>query len=276
VRLAHATDALWQLRYGFPQFLVQAADPAARRKIVEDQPRWRGEIDEAIDGYARGNRTEEERRVLAEWNEAFAKYMDARPRWFELVEAGQLEEAARWRAQTTTPLGAASVRTTTSPLARLADAARRIAGGDLVTSEQGRGFGVVAAEVRKLAERSQAAARQIQDQAAASVMVAERSGELLGQLVPVIQRTATLVQGVAVTSRDQSATVARVSSAMQQIDAVTQRTVSASAELASTAQNLAAQAAGLKELVDFFRAHEGADGPRAPARPAAPRALARA
>ena len=48
--------------------------------------------------------------MLAEWNDVFAKYMDARPRWFELVEAGQLEEAARWRAQTTTPFGAASVK----------------------------------------------------------------------------------------------------------------------------------------------------------------------
>jgi methyl-accepting chemotaxis protein len=110
VRLAHATDALWQLRYGFPQFLVQANDPAARRKILDAQPEWRRQIDEAVAAYARGDRTDEERRVLAEWNDVFAKYMDARPRWFELVEAGRLEEAAAWRAQTTTPFGATSVK----------------------------------------------------------------------------------------------------------------------------------------------------------------------
>jgi methyl-accepting chemotaxis protein len=45
---------------------------------------------------------------------------------------------------------------------------------------------------------------------------------------------------------------------MQQIDAVTQRTVSASGELAATAQELSAQAAGLKQLVDYFRGREQA------------------
>ena len=51
--------------------------------------------------------------------------------------------------------------------------------------EHGRGFAVVATEVRKLAERSQAAAKEIRCLAASSVQVAERSGNVLDELVPV-------------------------------------------------------------------------------------------
>jgi methyl-accepting chemotaxis protein len=122
--------------------------------------------------------------------------------------------------------------------------------------DQGRGFAVVASEVRKLAERAQQAAGAIQDEASASVMVAERSGDLLVQLVPAIQKTATLVQEVAATSREQSSSVSQVGRAMEQIDGVTQRNVSAAHELSATAEQLASHAAGLQRVVEFF--HTGA------------------
>ena len=48
----------------------------------------------------------------------------------------------------------------------------------------GKGFAVVAGEVRKLAERSQAAAQQISDLAKKSVAVAENAGTLLDRTVP--------------------------------------------------------------------------------------------
>ncbi|HSN90855.1 MAG TPA: methyl-accepting chemotaxis protein [Anaeromyxobacteraceae bacterium] len=133
--------------------------------------------------------------------------------------------------------------------------------------EHGRGFAVVAAEVRKLAERAQAAAKEIASLAASSVQVAERSGGLIGELVPTIRKTADLVQEVAAASQEQSSGVTQVSKAMGVVDQVTQRNASAAEELSSTAEELASQAEALQAVVAFFTLAHVAT----PARPAAAR-----
>ncbi|PYQ18462.1 MAG: hypothetical protein DMF79_14930 [Acidobacteria bacterium] len=119
--------------------------------------------------------------------------------------------------------------------------------------EHGRGFAVVATEVRKLAERSQTAAKEISGLASSSVKVAERSGLLLEELVPNIRKTADLVQEVAAASAEQSSGVGQINKAMSQVDQVTQRNASAAEELASTAEEMASQAEALQTLVSYFR-----------------------
>jgi methyl-accepting chemotaxis protein len=120
----------------------------------------------------------------------------------------------------------------------------------------GKGFAVVASEVRKLAEKSRGAAKDISNLASSSTSVAERSGQVLRDLVPSISKTADLVQEVAAASAEQSLGVVQINKAMGLVDQVTQRNASAAEELASTAEEMASQAEALQSLVSSFRVED--------------------
>lgn len=116
--------------------------------------------------------------------------------------------------------------------------------------KHGKGFAVVADEVRKLAERSQVAAQEINQLSTNSVSLAEEAGRIIEQIVPSINRTAELVSGIAVSSKEQSAGISQISMAMTQMDQTTQVSASASEELAATSNELKEQATHLMEIME--------------------------
>lgn len=69
--------------------------------------------------------------------------------------------------------------------------------------EHGKGFAVVASEVRKLAERSQAAAAEISGLSSDTLKLAARAGEMLTKLVPDIEKTAELVEEITASCHEQ-------------------------------------------------------------------------
>jgi methyl-accepting chemotaxis protein len=119
--------------------------------------------------------------------------------------------------------------------------------------EQGRGFAVVAMEVRKLAENSREAAAQISRLTLDSVGVAETAGNLLGEIIPNIRKTADFVQEISLASSEQARAAKDMSIAMNRLDHNAQKTAAAAEELAATAGSMNGYAEQLEDVMAFFK-----------------------
>ena len=122
--------------------------------------------------------------------------------------------------------------------------------------EYGKGFGVVAAEVRSLAERSQQAAAAINELTDSGRMVADRAGVMINELVPEILRTAGLVQEINTASHEQQSGIDQINQAVQRLDQITQQNVQNTEQLALRAAELDEQARQLDEMIRFFQFDE--------------------
>ena len=118
--------------------------------------------------------------------------------------------------------------------------------------EHGRGFSVVAAEVRKLAERSKVAADEIHNLVNGGLKVSQEAGEKSRLLVPDIEKTTQLIKEISAASLEQKTGAEQINMAMQNLNLITQENASSSDELTQSAEQLAVLADRLKEAVSFF------------------------
>ena len=140
--------------------------------------------------------------------------------------------------------------------------------------EAGRGFAVVADEVRKLAEKTMAstsdvatAIKGIQESAAKSIQqvdvavhtieqvteLANRSGEALGEIVAMADETADQVRAIAAASEEQSATSEEITRSISAVSNISQETSTAMNESALAVSELARQMHELRTLTEDMK-----------------------
>ena len=129
--------------------------------------------------------------------------------------------------------------------------------------EQGRGFAVVASEVRTLAQRSADAAKEIKALIGASVerveqgtALVDQAGATMHEIVTAIKRVTDIMGEISSASSEQSAGVAQVGEAVNQMDQATQRNAALVEQSAAAAEGLKNQAEQLVQTVARFKLHE--------------------
>jgi methyl-accepting chemotaxis protein len=154
--------------------------------------------------------------------------------------------------------------------------------------EQGRGFAVVADEVRKLAEKTASATGKIADNiknvqaetkdsvdvmrkgkalAENAVTTARQAEDALHKIVESTDRVMDKVRRIAVATEEQSSAAEEVSQSMSHISDVVRETVRLSEEVKKTAFELSSLSHSTKQQISQFRT-EGAGGAKAPQREA--------
>ncbi len=140
--------------------------------------------------------------------------------------------------------------------------------------EQGRGFAVVADEVRKLAERTGKATGEItgmiqavQQETQESVQLmetgvqevdkgremADQAGNSLGEIVRMSEQVMQMVRQIAAASGDQSTAAEEISKNIEHISSVTKETASGAEQAAAAAEQLNRQAEGMQSMVSKFK-----------------------
>jgi len=126
--------------------------------------------------------------------------------------------------------------------------------------EAGRGFAVVADEVRSLAIRSSKAAQEVAQlvstssaKTATGVEVANRTSESLQQIVSSAEELSLLVENISLASQEQVIGIDETTQGMHQIDNATQAVSKHAEKCASTTMQLTAQAKQVHELIKDYR-----------------------
>lgn len=128
--------------------------------------------------------------------------------------------------------------------------------------DAGKGFSVVAGEVRELASRCAQASRDTADLVAATLNSLEHGMSILSDTVQSMETSARetdaiecLITDIAEATKEQSVSIVQISAALEQISDVIQNNSAVSEESAASSEELTAEANMLKNLLRNYRYH---------------------
>ncbi|MFP9228319.1 methyl-accepting chemotaxis protein [Pectobacterium cacticida] len=125
--------------------------------------------------------------------------------------------------------------------------------------EQGKSFSVVAAEVRSLAQRSAAAAKDIAgiidttiENIHASAKLANHTSQSMNNILTQVQQVTQLVNQISLATQEQSQGLSQINSAVNNIDELTRQNTILAAHSSSAVNSLEQQIATMSDAVSVF------------------------
>lgn len=122
--------------------------------------------------------------------------------------------------------------------------------------EQGKGFGIVAQEVGKLAERSKSHANEIEDLSLLSIDIAKKTDEVSSGLIPQIQKTQKLIGSITGAINNLSGDVNDIHKTAVNLNGIALQNSNFSDDMSTNSKDLESQVAKLMQSVSFFKISE--------------------
>jgi len=140
--------------------------------------------------------------------------------------------------------------------------------------EQGRGFAVVADEVRKLAERTTKATKEIGDmirqiqhdtkgavtsmedgtqKVSSGVNLVNKTGETLGKIAEMVTQTSDMIRQIAVAAEEQSVATQHIAGDLENVAKVSKESAGGASESAKASHDLSLLASELQAIVGSFK-----------------------
>lgn len=119
--------------------------------------------------------------------------------------------------------------------------------------EYGRGFSVVAGEVKKLAERSRISSEEIEKVSQKGITIAKEAGSKLSEHVPMVHQTAKLVREITTSNIEQNSGIEQINISIQKLNSITQRNAVEANNIVNNINKLSDNSRGLSKSIDFFK-----------------------
>ncbi len=120
-------------------------------------------------------------------------------------------------------------------------------------SETGKGFSVVANEIRKLADKTKIASDEITKLSKTGQDISRIAGKKLETVIPEIIKSTELVNNIVSAGKEQQRGVENINISVQQLTEITSENSASAEEMASSAEELSVQAEHLKKLISVFK-----------------------
>ncbi|WP_134216136.1 methyl-accepting chemotaxis protein, partial [Pelotomaculum propionicicum] len=133
--------------------------------------------------------------------------------------------------------------------------------------KHGKGFTVVAEEVRNLAQRSAKAAKETAEMIEGSIKktevgtrIAEETSKALEEIVLGVSKVTDFISEIASASKEQALGIGQINEGLGQVDQVTQQNSASSEELAAASEEMSSQAEMVRQMLGKFKLKRQAGG----------------